>query len=290
MKTLALALTALFAASYVLAQADTPTHTNTPTNTPRNTATNTPTKTPTPTVTPTRTPTNTRTNTPTNTPTATVTNSPTTIPTDAATSTPTPRPRFNQIGSGHRMMLHGDPIAITNATNTSPIVVTAASHGAIAEDWVQIAGVNGNPNANGIWQVQFAATNILGLRGSHGGGAYTNGGVLTVLGSNAVGPSEWFDISPCAVGYVHIWAPGGAAAAVTIENSSQPIFHGPPAGKPTVIAAVTPSADGTITKLTNLNTVRVNVTAYGTPAAKIYSTLEAYTVNGSRCEPAGRYQ
>lgn len=290
MKKFALALTALFAASYVLAQADTATPVNTPTNTPRNTATNTPTKTPTPTVTPTRTPTKTPTQTPTVTPTATITNTPTTIPTDSATATPTPRPQFNQIGSGHKMMLHGNPLAITNATNTSPIVITAASHGAIAGDWVQIAGANGNANANGIWQVQFAATDTLGLRGSHGGGTYTNGGVLTVLGSSAVGPSEWFDVSPCAVGYIHIWAAGGAAAAVSIENSSQPIFQGPPAGVPTVVAGITPTADGTITKLTNLNTVRVNITAYQTPAAKVYAALEAYTSNGSRCEPIGKYR
>ncbi len=240
--------------------------TNTPTLTPTNTRTSTPTNTPT------------KTPTPTNTPTATPTPTWTAPPTDVPTNTPTPN-LFKQVGTGHAIMLHSAPIAITWASNTSPIVVQTASQTLAANDWVQVYGVQGAVGANGIWQCEAVSSTSCVLLGSLASGAYTQGGTLFALGANAVGPSAWYDTSKADKCFVHVWAPpSGATATVTIENSSQPLTLGPPG--PAVIQTTlsNPTATGTYTAVTNLgNGVRTNITVYATPAARIYSVIECYS-------------
>lgn len=72
--------------------------------------------------------------------------------------------------------------AITGATNASPIVVTATSHGFANGDIVVVAKVAGNTAANGTWQIANQATNTFELRtvkdnlASVGNAAYTSGG------------------------------------------------------------------------------------------------------------------
>lgn len=56
-----------------------------------------------------------------------------------------------------------DRPAITGATNATPIVVTAASHGLSDDDRVTIRGVLGNTNANGRFQVDNVAANTFEL-------------------------------------------------------------------------------------------------------------------------------
>lgn len=64
-------------------------------------------------------------------------------------------------------------LAITGATNATPIVVTlAAGHGLKDADRIAIAGVTGNTNANGEWGLRFTGTNTAQLVGSAGNGAY----------------------------------------------------------------------------------------------------------------------
>jgi len=313
MKRILLALAVSLAlAGPMLAQTETPTDTptNTPTDTPTNTPTVTPTNTPTdtPTVTPTRTPTDTPTVTPTRTPTRTPTNTPTVTPTNTPTlslvntrtrtptpvtgtptatrtapptsvNTPTPTPilDFLQIGSGHKIMLHGTPLAITDVSNTSPIVITTGTNGLnAAADWVQVAGVLGNPAANGIWQCQAITSTVCVLKYSHTAGAWTGGGTMTVLGTNAVGAGQWFDVSQADKAYVHVWATGGATATVLIEASSQPLTAGPPSNAVTLATVTNPTEAGTYYVLPTISWVRANVSAYATPAALIYGVLEAY--------------
>lgn len=75
-------------------------------------------------------------------------------------------------------------IAITGATNASPIVITAAAHGLATGDRVFIAGVGGNTNANGIRRVIVLTANTFSIHNEKtgaaiaGNAAYTAGGTV----------------------------------------------------------------------------------------------------------------
>ena len=68
---------------------------------------------------------------------------------------------------------------ISGATNASPIVVAATSHGFSNNDVVSITGVAGNTAANGIWQITYIDGNSFSLNSSTGNGAYTSGGLAS---------------------------------------------------------------------------------------------------------------
>lgn len=68
--------------------------------------------------------------------------------------------------------------AITNATNASPIVITATAHGFVANDRISVSGVEGNDAANASWLAANVTDDTLELKGSVGSGAYTIGGLL----------------------------------------------------------------------------------------------------------------
>lgn len=72
-------------------------------------------------------------------------------------------------------------VAISGATNVSPIVVTATGHGLPIGGRAAgtITGVLGNTAANGTWVFNVIDANTLGLIGSAGNGAYTSGGSLS---------------------------------------------------------------------------------------------------------------
>lgn len=63
--------------------------------------------------------------------------------------------------------------AITGATNATPIVITANSHGLSNGDQAYVSGVLGNTAANGTWTVANVAANTFELATSVGNGAYT---------------------------------------------------------------------------------------------------------------------
>lgn len=75
---------------------------------------------------------------------------------------------------------HGSSIAITGASNASPIVVTAANHGYSSGESVVISGVGGNTAANGTWIVTVLSASTFSLNGSSGNGAYTSGGTAAL--------------------------------------------------------------------------------------------------------------
>lgn len=78
-------------------------------------------------------------------------------------------------------------LALTNITNSAPIVlVTASPHTIPDVGVVVVQGVTGNTAANGTWIAEtMDATHVL-LRGSVGNGGWTGGGTLQPQGSFAV--------------------------------------------------------------------------------------------------------
>lgn len=72
----------------------------------------------------------------------------------------------------------GSNIAVTAASNASPIVITTAAHGFSTGDVVTIASVGGNTAANGTFRVTVVSSTTFQLDGSTGNGAYTSGGTV----------------------------------------------------------------------------------------------------------------
>ena len=70
---------------------------------------------------------------------------------------------------------------ITNATNATPIAITAAGHGLTTGDEVRIDTVVGNEAANNTWTVTVTGANTFTLDGSVGTGAYVSGGVVRCI-------------------------------------------------------------------------------------------------------------
>jgi hypothetical protein len=121
--------------------------------------------------------------------------------------------------------------AITGATNATPIVVTATSHGFTNGDIVLVGGVGGNLAANGVWAITGVATNTFNLTdpitGTNvvGSAAYTSGGYAVCLGPSASG-DNLDDFDAAIVG-----------SAVTLTS-------------PTVTSGVADAADITFTSVT----------------------------------------
>lgn len=77
------------------------------------------------------------------------------------------------------MPVVGTSVAVTNATNASPIQITAAAHGFSGGQFVEITGVTGNTAANGIFRIASIDANNFTLDYSTGNGSYTGGGAAT---------------------------------------------------------------------------------------------------------------
>lgn len=74
------------------------------------------------------------------------------------------------------------PVNITDASNTTPIVITAVGHGLATGEHVDINSVEGNTAANGLyWPVTVLTADTYSLDGSVGNGGYTTGGVMVRL-------------------------------------------------------------------------------------------------------------
>lgn len=120
--------------------------------------------------------------------------------------------------------------AITAASNATPIVVTATSHGFTNGDIVYCDGIGGNLAANGLFKIANQATNtfeLTRLDGTNvvGSAAYTSGGYAVNLGPGAAG-DNWDDFDGALVG-----------AKVTLAS-------------PTVTAGVADMADAVFTSVT----------------------------------------
>jgi len=69
-------------------------------------------------------------------------------------------------------------LAVTGATNATPIEITTAAHGLATGDLVTITGAVGNTAANGTWMITRTAATTFTLNGSVGNGAWTSGGTV----------------------------------------------------------------------------------------------------------------
>lgn len=75
------------------------------------------------------------------------------------------------------------PVAVTDASNTSPIVITSEFHGLNTGNRVEINGVIGNNAANGTFTITQIDDSTFSLDGSVGDGDYTSGGVWRQVSS-----------------------------------------------------------------------------------------------------------
>src|SRR5574344_1984654 len=72
---------------------------------------------------------------------------------------------------------------VSNATNATPIVITAVGHSFLTGDKVYISGVGGNTAANGVFTITKIGTDTFSLDGSVGNGAFTTNGNAVIYPS-----------------------------------------------------------------------------------------------------------
>lgn len=70
----------------------------------------------------------------------------------------------------------GTTVAVTAATNASPIVLTTAAQTWTVGMVIVVASVGGNTNANGTWELSAVTSTTATLLNSTGNAAYTSGG------------------------------------------------------------------------------------------------------------------
>jgi hypothetical protein len=76
----------------------------------------------------------------------------------------------------------GATLTVTAATNAGPIVLTIGTHALATGMFVRVAGVTGNTNANGDWQITVVNATQISLNGSIGNAAYVSGGTCRRFG------------------------------------------------------------------------------------------------------------
>src|SRR5574344_2667355 len=74
---------------------------------------------------------------------------------------------------------------VSNATNATPIVVTAVAHGFLTGDKVYISGVGGNTAANGLFTITKIGVDTFSLNDSVGNGAFTTNGTAIIVPVNS---------------------------------------------------------------------------------------------------------
>src|SRR5574344_1034744 len=72
---------------------------------------------------------------------------------------------------------------VSNATNATPIVITAVGHGFLTGDKVFISGVGGNTAANGTFTITKLGADTFSLNGSVGNGAFSSNGSVVIYPS-----------------------------------------------------------------------------------------------------------
>ncbi|HEY2393874.1 MAG TPA: phage tail protein [Candidatus Angelobacter sp.] len=101
----------------------------------------------------------------------------------------------------------GPTVAITAASNTAPIKITASAHGFKNGQKVAIAGVGGNTAANGTWIATLVDPDNFTLNNSVGNSAYTSDGVA--VNADWGGCSVW--VSPDNANYIKVGRMYGAS-------------------------------------------------------------------------------
>ena len=121
-------------------------------------------------------------------------------------------------------------LAVTGATNATPIkITTASSHGLSTNNFATIAGVQGNTSANGTWLITVNSPTQFSLVGSVGNANYTSGGTVdggdlgqvdTVIQNYAV-PDSVTAVTASATGWnVNITATVAVSSAFVSQYQS----------------------------------------------------------------------
>jgi hypothetical protein len=139
----------------------------------------------------------------------------------------------------------GINLAVTGATNASPIVVTTAAHGLATGDVVTIASVGGNTAANGTFRVTVVSSTTFQLDGTTGNAAYTSGGTV----------AKWLRMKNVTneggSGILRGWKLSTNTANVTLASFSLAIFKGGTTGYQIPVAATLDNAALVLDAYTN---------------------------------------
>ena len=158
---------------------------------------------------------------------------------------------------------------INNATNATPIVITATAHGYLTGDKVYIKDVGGNTAANGLFTVTRVTDDTFSLDSSAGNGAYTSGGtaiIYPVADDNLVSKQYTSDAidtaqvprTPFSVNSAKTNASGYADYIAKVSDTS--VVHYAGGSNPNLVETDvlgrthTITADETITGMTNNGT------------------------------------
>ncbi len=202
------------------------------------------------------------------------------------------------IADASTVMIVGPAVAISAATAATPIVVTTALQGVVQGDWVYVKGVQGLPQANGIWQAGSVTSTTVALSGSVGlgQGPYTTGGSLTPLVVHGLAAGPWFPVGTADRVDIQIWNATSGNATINIEGTAQPNvrvgLNGNITSPSSVLSTVTNvDSTGTYVLIGGGSTkpipafIRLAVTAQPTPGS-FYALIDAYSGQKSLL-PAG---
>src|SRR5574344_1003032 len=112
---------------------------------------------------------------------------------------------------------------VSNATNATPIVITAVGHGFLTGDKVYISGVGGNTAANGIFTITKIGTDTFSLDGSVGNGAFTTNGTAVIYPS---ADKNLVNKAYVDAGHFGICSTAAATAAKVVSIPSMTLIDG----------------------------------------------------------------
>jgi hypothetical protein len=186
-------------------------------------------------------------------------------------------------------MITGPQVAITAATAATPIVLTTDLQGLVQNDWVYVRGVQGLPQANGVWQCGSVTSTSCTLTGSVGlnQGPYTQGGALIPLTVHGLVAGQWFPVGTADRVDIQIWNATSGNATINIEGTAQPNvrvgLNGNITSPSSVLSTVTTAdSTGKYVLIGGGSTVpipafiRLAVTALPTPGS-VYALIDAYS-------------
>jgi len=187
--------------------------------------------------------------------------------------------------------------SINNATNATPIVITATAHNYLTGDKVYISEVEGNTAANGLWTITRVTDNTFSLNTSSGNGAYTTGGTAIIypVADDNLPSKQYVDVvsaqsintarmphTPFAVNSAKTNASGYADFIAKVSDTS--VVHYAGGSNPNIVETDvlgrthTITADETITGMTaNASAVSGQITRSGTTATVNTTTAHNLT-------------
>src|SRR5574344_1629580 len=186
---------------------------------------------------------------------------------------------------------------VSNATNATPIVVTAVGHGFLTGDKVYISGVGGNTAANGTFTITKIGTDTFSLDGSVGNGAFSSNGTAVIYPSaddNLV--DKIAPVTPNSVNSAKVNASGYADYIAKVSDTS--VVHYAGGSNPNIVETDvlgrthTITADETITGITNDGTyemIKEYDLATGEPLASAPVAVSIYGIKDGTAISGGDY-